>query len=62
MMGSEDDVMTRDIRETVKERAARDPDFAEALLDEAAALFLNGEPQVVRLILRNLVNARTGQF
>ena len=61
-MGSEDDVMTRDIRETVKERAARDPDFAEALLDEAAALFLNGEPQVVRLILRNLVNARTGQF
>jgi len=51
---------TRDFRETVKERAARDPDFARALLDEAATLFLNGEPRTARLILRDLVNASVG--
>jgi DNA-binding phage protein len=50
-------VPTRDFMETVKERARRDPAFAKALLDEAATLFLNGEPHTARLILRDLVNA-----
>ena len=45
-------VLTRDFKETVKERAARDPAFAKAMLDEAATAFLNGEPHVARLILR----------
>lgn len=53
-------VLTRDFKETVKERANRDPAFAKALLDEAATLFLNGEPQTARLILRDLVNASVG--
>lgn len=44
----------------VKERAARDPAFAKAMLDEAATAFLNGEPHVARLILRDLVNASVG--
>lgn len=52
--------MTRDFKETVKERAGRDPAFAKALLDEAATLFLNGEPHTARLILRDLVNASLG--
>lgn len=52
--------MTRDFKETVKERAGRDPAFATALLDEAATLFLNGEPHTARLILRDLVNASLG--
>src|SRR3546814_8736779 len=52
--------MTRDFKETVKERAGRDPPFAKALLDEAATLFLNGEPHTARLILRDLVNASLG--
>jgi DNA-binding phage protein len=52
--------MTRDFKETVKERAGRDPAFAKALLDEAATLFLNGEAQTARLILRDLVNASLG--
>ena len=39
-------VLTRDFKETVKERAARDPAFAKAMLDEAATAFLNGEPHV----------------
>jgi DNA-binding phage protein len=52
--------LTRDFRITVRERAGRDPAFAEALLDEAATLFLNGEPTTARLILRDLVNATVG--
>lgn len=53
-------VLTRDFKETVKERVARDPAFAKAMLDEAATAFLNGEPHVARLILRDLVNASVG--
>jgi DNA-binding phage protein len=52
--------LTRDFRETVVERVRRDPAFATALLDEAATLFLNGEPRMSRLILRDLVNATVG--
>jgi DNA-binding phage protein len=52
--------LTRDFKQTVVERAQRDPVFARALLDEAATLFLNGEPHTARLILRDLVNATIG--
>lgn len=52
--------LTRDFKETIKERATREPAFAKAMLDEAATAFLNGEPQVARLILRDLVNAAVG--
>ena len=37
-----------------------DPDFARALFDEAASLFLNGEPEIARMLLRDLVNATIG--
>ena len=52
--------LTRDFKQTVVERVNRDPAFAQALLDEAATLFLNGEPETARLILRDLVNATIG--
>ena len=52
--------LTRDFKQTVVERVERDQDFAKALLDEAATLFLSGEPDVARLILRDLVNATVG--
>jgi len=52
--------LTRDFKQTVIERVNRDPAFAQALLDEAATLFLNGEPETARLILRDLVNATIG--
>ena len=52
--------LTRDFKQTIGERARRDPSFATALLDEAATLFLNGEPTHARLILRDLVNATIG--
>ena len=52
--------LTRDFKHTVVERVERDPAFAHALLDEAATLFLNGEPETARLTLRDLVNATIG--
>jgi len=52
--------LTRDFKQTVVERINREPAFAQALLDEAATLFLNGDPETARLILRDLVNATIG--
>lgn len=52
--------LTRDFKQTIVERVARDQGFARALLDEAATLFLTGEPDAARLILRDLVNATVG--
>ena len=52
--------LTREFRETVIARVQRDPAFAQALLDEAIALFLNGEPEPAKAILRDLVNATLG--
>ena len=52
--------LTRDFKQTVAERVQRDPEFAKAMLDEAATLFFNGEPETARLILRDLVNATVG--
>ena len=52
--------LTRNFKETVLQRVQGDASFAQALLDEAATLFLNGEPETARLILRDLVNATIG--
>ena len=52
--------LTRSFKQTVIERVEGDPKFAKALLDEAATLFLGGEPETARLILRDLVNATVG--
>jgi DNA-binding phage protein len=52
--------LTRSFKNTLAERAQRDPAFTQALLDEAATLFLNGEPETARVILRDLVNATIG--
>jgi len=52
--------LTRSFKHTIVARVKRDPAFANALLDEAATLFLNGEPHTARLILRDLVNSTVG--
>lgn len=52
--------LTRDFKETVNARVQKDSEFAIALLDEAISLFLNGEPETARLILRDIVNATVG--
>lgn len=51
-------ILTRDFKETVNARAQREPEFAAALFDEAVSLFLTGEPETARLLLRSLVNTR----
>ncbi len=52
--------LTRDYKKTIKKRVNNDPEFAKALLDEAGTLFLNGEADVARLVLRDLVNSTVG--
>ena len=52
--------LSHDFNQTVADRVEHDPAFAKALFDEAATLFLNGEPDTARLILRDLVNATVG--
>lgn len=53
--------LTRDFKQTIAERAFRDPAFAEALRDEAARLFLHGEPDAAQtlLVLNNGCTSRT---
>jgi hypothetical protein len=51
-------MLTRDVAETIDARIVHDSEFAIALLDEAISLFLNGEPEPARLILRALVKSR----
>jgi DNA-binding phage protein len=52
--------MLKDFSEVVADRIQREPEFARVLLGEAIAVFLNGEPDVSRLLLRDLVNGTIG--
>ena len=52
--------LTRDFKKTVVDRVNSDPEFAKALLDEASTLFLAGDAETARMILRDLINATIG--
>jgi DNA-binding phage protein len=52
--------MLKDFSEVVADRIQREPEFARVLLGEAITVFLNGEPDVARLVLRDLVNGTIG--
>ena len=52
--------LTRNSRRTVIERIQHDPAFAQALLDEAQTAFIQGEPALARLTLRDLVHGTIG--
>lgn len=56
MMGQ----LTVDSSKTLQARIKADPAFAEALLREATDMFLNGEAEASRLLLRDVVNATVG--
>ncbi len=43
--------LTRDYRQTIRERAERDPDFAASLMNEAVSSFLSGDSETARLVL-----------
>jgi len=49
--------LTRDFKELVKARAARDPAFREALRIEAVELLLVGELDTGNAVLRDYINA-----
>ncbi len=52
--------LTRDFRETIKDRAERDPAFRVGLLTQAAECMLNDEPDVAKTLMRDYVNATIG--
>ena len=52
--------LTRKFKESFTARIKKDPSFAEAMLTEAISLFIDGEPETAKLILRDLVNATIG--
>ena len=52
--------LTKDFRETIRERAQREPKFRKALLREAIELMLSGDEKTGRAILRNYINATVG--
>jgi DNA-binding phage protein len=52
--------LTRDFRETVRERAQREPAFRQALLREGLQLINDGDFATGRAILRNYINATIG--
>lgn len=52
--------LTRDFKQTVKARVARDPKFRAALLTEAVQEMLTGDVEVGRAVLRDYINATVG--
>jgi DNA-binding phage protein len=52
--------LTREFKDTVQARAARDPEFRRGLLTEALDCFLAGEVEVGKIILRDYINATVG--
>jgi hypothetical protein len=52
--------LTRDFKETIRERARRDAAFREALLKEAVDALLSGDVETGKIVLRDYINATVG--
>ena len=52
--------LTRDFRQTVRARAARDPAFRKALFQEAVQTLLGGDIDAGRAAIRDYINATIG--
>jgi hypothetical protein len=52
--------LTRDFRETVKNRAERDAKFRNGLLAEALEAVVRGELDVAKILLRDYIHATEG--
>lgn len=52
--------LTRSFKETVKARAAQDPAFRVALLEEALEALMNADLETGKVLLRDYVNATLG--
>ena len=53
-------VLTKDFKETVNNRIARDPAFREELLKEGIECLLTGDVDTGKAILRDYINATIG--
>jgi hypothetical protein len=52
--------LTRDFKETIRARAARDPKFRKEILREGIESLLTGYIATAKTILRNYINATVG--
>ena len=52
--------LTRAFRETVKDRASRDPEFRIGLLQEAVETLILGDLEAGKILLRDYVNSTMG--
>ena len=52
--------LSRDFRDTIRERAQREPAFRQGLLREGMQLINDGDFATGRAILRNYINATIG--
>lgn len=53
-------VLTRDFKETIRDRVERDPAFREALLTAGIECLLAGEVDTGKAVLRDYINATIG--
>ncbi len=52
--------LTRDFKETIQARAARDPAFRRELLREGIQCLLSGDLDTGKTVLRDYINATVG--
>jgi DNA-binding phage protein len=52
--------LTRDYKETVRERMEQDPNFRRALLQDAVEVMIGGEVDLAKVLLRDYINASIG--
>jgi len=52
--------LTRNFKDTIKERVARDAEFRKALLEESIDSFLSGDMETGKSMLRDYINATIG--
>lgn len=52
--------LTRDFKETIRERVRSDPGFRAALLEETVKEFLSGDVATAKAVLRDYVHATVG--
>ena len=52
--------LTKDFKDTIKDRVARDPAFREELLKEGIESLLTGDVDTGKAVLRNYINATIG--
>ncbi len=52
--------LTKDFKNTIKDRVARDPAFREELLKEGIECLLTGDVDIGKAVLRDYINATIG--